>query len=93
LHAEPDGRSAEVACLYVKQAHEGLGYGMVLVRYAESMARERGIARVFALSNRAADFFGGKLGYHEAGLDVLPPGRREMYLSSGRDSRVFVKDL
>jgi amino-acid N-acetyltransferase len=93
LHAEPDGRSAEVACLYVKQAHEGLGYGLELVRHAESMARERGIARVFALSNRAADFFGGKLGYREAGLDILPAGRREMYLASGRDSRVFVKDL
>ena len=93
LHAETDGRGAEVACLYVKQAHEGLGYGMELVRHAESMARERGIATVFALSNQAADFFGGKLGYHEAGLDALPAGRREMYVAGGRDSRVFVKDL
>lgn len=93
LHADADGKCAEVACLYVKQAHEGLGYGMELVRHAESMARERGIAKVFALTNRAADFFGGKLGYREAGLDALPADRREMYVASGRDSRVFVKDL
>ena len=93
LHTDPCGVNAEVACLYVKQAHEGLGYGMELVQHAESMARDRGVSRVFALSNRAADFFGAKLGYQEAGLDALPPGRREMYLASGRDSRVFVKDL
>ncbi|NJM36749.1 MAG: GNAT family N-acetyltransferase [Akkermansiaceae bacterium] len=84
---------AEVACLYVKQAHEGRGYGIELVRHAENLARERGISRVFALSNRAADFFTGKLGYQLASVDDLPRERRAQYEASGRDSLVFTLQL
>ena len=50
----------------MKQAHEGRGYGADLVKHAEDVAMARGIPRVFALSNRAADFFTGKLGYTPA---------------------------
>ena len=41
LHEYPDEHCAEVACLYVKQAHEGRGYGIELVRHVEEVARER----------------------------------------------------
>lgn len=92
LHEYEDSERAEVACLYVKQAHEGLGHGADMVRHAEGMARERGFRGVFALTNRAADLFGGKLGFEEAGQDVLPAERRAMLGGSGRDSRVFVRD-
>lgn len=93
LHPYPAESCAEVACLYVKQAHEGRGYGIELVAHAEGIARECGIPRVFALSNRAADFFTGKAGYFAASVDALPERRRAQYEASGRDSLVFSKDL
>jgi amino-acid N-acetyltransferase len=89
LHEYPAENCAEVACLYVKQAHEGRGYGIELVRHAEKMARLHGIPRVVALSNRAADFFTHKLGYSPATLHDLPLMRRQQYEASGRDSLVF----
>ncbi len=92
LHEYPGEDCAEVACLYIKQAHEGRGHGADLVRHAEEMARARHIGRVFALTNRAADFF-RKLGYREAAVESLPRIRRAAYEASGRDSRVFGKIL
>jgi amino-acid N-acetyltransferase len=89
LHEYPDEHTAEVACLYVKQAHEGRGYGIELVHHVQKIARERGIPRVFALSNRAADFFTVKLGYAPATVVDLPKKRREQFEASGRDSLVF----
>ncbi|MEO0017522.1 MAG: hypothetical protein RLZZ522_805 [Verrucomicrobiota bacterium] len=93
LHEYPADACAEVACLHVKQAHEGRGYGVELVHHAEDMARARGILRVFALTNRAADFFQHKLGYSPATVDDLPPERRHQYEASGRDSLVFSRVL
>jgi amino-acid N-acetyltransferase len=93
LHEYPLESCAEVACLYVKQAHEGRGYGIELVGHAEAVARKRGVPRVFALSNRAADFFTGKLGYTPATVEALPGPRRLQYEASGRDSLVFSKEL
>jgi amino-acid N-acetyltransferase len=93
LHEYPEEGTAEVACLYVKQAHEGRGYGAELVGHAEETATRRGIPRVFALSNRAADFFTGRLGYDPATVDALPAKRRAQYEASGRDSLVFSKPL
>ncbi len=93
LHEHPDEGTAEVACLYVKQTHEGRGYGADLVRHAEGIATRKEIPRVFALSNRAADFFTGRLGYSAATVDALPTTRRAQYEASGRDSLVFSKNL
>jgi amino-acid N-acetyltransferase len=92
LHEYPGSARAEVACLYVKQSHERLGYGRELVRHAEEWARAKGFPGVFALSNRAAGMFEHRLGYREAGLVELPESRRRQLAASGRDSRVFVKD-
>jgi amino-acid N-acetyltransferase len=93
LHEYPAEDCAEVACLYVKQAHEGRGYGIELVHHAEKLAKERGIGRVFALSNRAADFFKTRLGYDSATVDDLPQKRRAQFEASGRDSLVFTRKL
>ncbi len=92
LHRHPDHQCAEIACLYVKHAHEGRGYGAELVRHAEQAAAEAGIRNVFALTNRAADFF-RRLGYHEANVEALPPPRRAQFDASGRDSKVFTRSL
>jgi amino-acid N-acetyltransferase len=93
LHPYPAEACAEVACLYVKKAHEGRGYGMELVHHAEAVAGQRCIPRVFALSSRAADFFSLHLGYSPATVHALPRRRREQYEASGRDSLVFSRDL
>ncbi|MGD7654578.1 MAG: GNAT family N-acetyltransferase [Verrucomicrobiales bacterium] len=93
LHEYPEEKCAEVACLYVKQAHEGRGYGIELVRHAQELALEKGIKRVFALSNRAAGFFSDKLGYQPSGKEQLPERRKRQYEASGRDSLVLWKDL
>lgn len=93
LHEYPEEKRAEIACLYVKQAHEGRGYGVDLVHHAEEMAKERGIPRVFALTNRAADFFRDRLGYEQGTPGDLPDSRREQFFASGRDSLVFLKEL
>ena len=92
LHEHPAENCAEIACLYVKQAHEGRGYGVELVAHAEKVARERGIARVFALTNRAADFF-LRAGYLQTDLTALPAKRLDIYVASGRNSLVFEKTL
>jgi amino-acid N-acetyltransferase len=92
LHPYPAGHCAEVACLYVKQAHEGRGYGGQLVAHAEEIARRAGIPRVFALTNRAAAFFAAH-GYAQSSVEALPESRRRQFEASGRDSLVFSKDL
>lgn len=92
LHEYEGGNCAEIACLYVKQAHEGRGYGVDLVHHAERMAVERNIPKVFALTNRAADFFRDRLGFFQGTPEDLPPSRREQFLASGRDSLVFVRN-
>ena len=86
------GNSGEIACLYVKLTHEGTGYGASMVEFLESKAKERGLKNVFALSNRAAEFF-KKIGYNEMELDELPPERKRRLIDSGRESFAFRKFL
>ncbi len=93
LHPYADEGVAEVACLYVKMTHEGHGYGVELVHHAESIARQAGIDKVFALSNRAADFFTNRVNYETSSMDVLPKSRLKQFEDSGRDSLVFSKSL
>lgn len=93
LHEYPEEGVAEVACLYVKLAHEGRGYGAELVSHAEAEAEERGIPRVFALTNRAADFFRDRMGYTLSEKETLPARRRGQLEESGRGSLVFWKSL
>lgn len=92
LHPYPSEACGEIACLYVKHAHEGRGYGVELVQHAERLAHEKNIPRVFVLTNRAADFF-TRLGYEEAHVDDLPKIRRAQFEASGRDSRVFTRSI
>ena len=83
---------AEVACLYVKQSHEGLGYGKALVEAAEERARERGIGSTFVLTTRAVPFF-ENLGYEGADLAIVPEERIRKFEESDRGSKVLSKIL
>ncbi|HWB02761.1 MAG TPA: amino-acid N-acetyltransferase [Verrucomicrobiales bacterium] len=93
LHPWPEHHTAELAFLYVRQTHEGMGYGRKLVQYAEKRARDAGYDRLFALSTQAYNFFENKLGFLPAEAGDLPPARREKLLKSGRNSRVMFKSL
>jgi len=93
LHEYPAEDTAEVACLYVKLSHEARGYGADLVKYAEEIAVSKRIGKVFALTNRAADFFRDRMMYEEKGKGILPEKRRKQLEDSGRGSLVFEKIL
>lgn len=93
LYQYENADMAEVACLYVKQSHEGLGYASELVAYAHAHAKKEGLTKVFSLTNRVAEFFQKKMGYHEVTVDMIPTTRQQQLQASGRDSRAFCLEL
>jgi amino-acid N-acetyltransferase len=93
LHAYPESKQGELACLYVNPAHENQGIGRRLVNYVETKAREAGLEELIALSTQAFTWFQSKGGFAEGSPDNLPAGRREKYEQSGRRSKVLIKRL
>ena len=93
LHVYPEERAGELASLYVDPSHENQGIGRKLMRFVEAKAREVGLSELIALSTQAFTYFESKGGFVESTPDDLPPGRRETYEQSRRNSRVLVKKL
>lgn len=93
LHVYPEHNKGELAFLYVSPAHENQGIGRKLVQFVENKARELNLAELVTLSTQAFAWFQAKGGFSEGGPDDLPPGRRERYDASGRNSKVLVKKL
>lgn len=93
VHYYPEYNVAELACLYIRTAHENTGYGRKLVAFAERKARARGATRLIALSTQAWRYFEQKCGFRPGTPDELPPERRRKLEASGRNSRVMIKDL
>jgi amino-acid N-acetyltransferase len=93
LHTYPEQGKGELACLYVRPSHENQGIGRKLIQFAENKARELGISELITLSTQAFTYFQSKGGFVEGTPDDLPPGRREKYDASGRNSKVLVKKL
>jgi amino-acid N-acetyltransferase len=93
LHVDSANSLAEMACLYVSKAHENKGYGRKLMAFAENLAKEKGIERVYALSTRAVNYLQQKGGFTETDTSILPEERRTRYEGSGRNSRILVKEL
>lgn len=93
LHPSAEPCCAEVACLYVKQNHGGLGYGHLLVEAAEKRASKLGIPWVFALSTRAVNYFTESLGYEPCPIAEIPSVRQARLQASGRESTVIRKRL
>ena len=91
LHIHPEQNKGELAFLFVSPSHENQGIGRKLVQFIEAKARELGLAEMFALSTQAFTYFQTKAGFVEGTPDDLPPGRREKYDQSGRNSKVLVK--
>ncbi len=93
LHVYPELKKGELACLYVSPSHENQGIGQKLIQFVESKARETGLVELLTLSTQAFTYFQSKAGFSEGTPDDLPPGRREKYDASGRNSKVLVKKL
>jgi amino-acid N-acetyltransferase len=91
LHVYPEHRKGELACLYVSPSHENQGIGRKLIQFVENKARELGLQELLTLSTQAFTYFQSKGGFAEGTRDDLPPGRREKYDQSGRNSKVLVK--
>ncbi|MBV9106490.1 MAG: amino-acid N-acetyltransferase [Verrucomicrobia bacterium] len=93
MYPYPEQEVAELACLYVSRANENQGLGRKLMSFAENLARERGFSKLIALSTQAFVYLQQKGGFVEAGPEILPPARRAKYESSGRNSRILLKNL
>jgi amino-acid N-acetyltransferase len=93
FHPFPEQKKGELAFLYVSPSHENQGIGRKLIQFVENKAREQGFSELFALSTQAFTYFQSKGGFVEGSPDDLPPGRREKYEQSGRNSKVLVKKL
>jgi len=93
LHIFAEQKKGELACLYVNPSHENQGIGRKLIQFIENKARELGLAELITLSTQAFTYFQSKGGFQEGTPDDLPPGRREKYDQSGRNSKVLVKKL
>ena len=93
IHGDREHSLAEMACLYVSKAHENKGFGRKLMAFAENLAKEKGVERIYALSTRAVNYLQQKGGYAEAPASVLPEERRARYAVSGRHSKILLKEL
>jgi len=93
LHIYKEEKRAEMACLYVSKDHNDEGYGRKLMAFAEQQAAQKGVKEIFVLSTQAFAYFQQKGGFQESTPDILPPGRREKYDQSGRNSKVLIKSV
>jgi len=93
LHIFPEFKKGELACLYVSPAHENQGIGRKLIQFVENKSRDLGLNELLTLSTQAFTYFQSKGGFTEGTPEDLPPGRREKYDLSGRNSKVLVKKL
>jgi len=93
LHVYPEQKKGELACLYVNPSHENHGIGRKLIQFVENRAKEQNLNELITLSTQAFTYFQSKGGFSEGTPDDLPPGRREKYDQSGRNSKVLVKRL
>ncbi|MDP3177560.1 MAG: amino-acid N-acetyltransferase [Spirochaetaceae bacterium] len=82
---------AEIAGIAVDENFGHMGIGRKIVHYLIGVARKLGLASVFLLTTRTADWF-QKLGFAPGGVDDLPEERRETYDQS-RKSRIYVYSL
>ncbi|MYD98119.1 MAG: amino-acid N-acetyltransferase [Gammaproteobacteria bacterium] len=78
--------SAELACLV-----GGNAVGSRLLAAAEEAAKQAGVARLFALTTTAADWFVER-GFAPCALADLPTNRRNLY-NDRRNAKVLVKEL
>lgn len=80
---------AELASLHVQPFYQGNGVGRRMVEFVKIQAKKSGFKKLFALSTKSSPFFTELCGFKEVSSDELPESRRQKYLISGRNSKVF----
>ncbi len=94
LHVYTAEESAELACIHVKNDHEGQGYGKALIYYLENRAKELKVNHLFALSTQTAEYFMSRFSYKESNdLGDMPDKRREQWKQNGRNAKFLIKRL
>jgi amino-acid N-acetyltransferase len=91
LYPQPDGASAEIACVAVDPAYRDGGRGRQLLDWLERTAAAQGLARLFVLSTRTMHWFRER-GFEPGEVATLPDERRALY-NWQRNAKVFVKAL
>ncbi len=84
---------AEIGSLYVLPFYQNRGIGRKLVEYACLRAKEKGAARVLALSTQSYSFFTSVMNFEETTASELPEARLKTYAESGRNPKVLIKTL
>jgi UDP-N-acetylmuramate: L-alanyl-gamma-D-glutamyl-meso-diaminopimelate ligase len=65
------GEAAILRSLAVKKGARGVGYGWLLAETAVTMARHRGVKRIYLLTENASDFFAAKLGFRIVDISTV----------------------
>jgi amino-acid N-acetyltransferase len=91
LHAYPEHKIGEMACLIVAPETQGSGDGERLLLHIERRARACGLKRLFVLTTRTAHWF-LKRGFQKAQLSDLPEDRQRFY-NWQRKSLILIKSI
>ncbi|MDF1752977.1 MAG: amino-acid N-acetyltransferase [Verrucomicrobiales bacterium] len=90
VHLYEEEKVAELACLFVKKGHNGMGYGGILVEAARKQAEKLNASRLFALSTQAAGYL-EKAGFEKVDdLSLLPAKRLDQWKGNSRNAVLLV---
>tara|TARA_R100000027_G_scaffold49762_1_gene38283 strand:- start:2865 stop:4208 length:1344 start_codon:yes stop_codon:yes gene_type:complete len=89
----PEQNVAEVASVFVQPFYQGRGVGLKMIEFAEKRAAEKGFEKLFALSTQSYVFFRDVCQFREVAPTELPAARQEILQTSGRRSKILMKDL
>jgi UDP-N-acetylmuramate: L-alanyl-gamma-D-glutamyl-meso-diaminopimelate ligase len=67
------GEAAILRSLAVKPEARGVGYGWLLADTVISVARHRGVRRIYLLTENASDFFANRLGFRVIDIATVTP--------------------
>jgi amino-acid N-acetyltransferase len=91
LHTFGEATMGELACVAVHDDYRGGARGELLLAEIERRARRLGLSALFALTTHTTHWF-FEHGFRLAGIEVLPPLRRDTY-NHARKSKILVKTL
>jgi len=91
LFGFPEEHIGELACVAVHPDYRASGRGDRLLARMETLARERGLTRIFVLTTQTAHWFRER-GFAPARIEDLPVSRQRLY-NVRRNSQVYLKTL
>lgn len=82
---------AEFGCLVVNPLYRAKGRGDAMLGYLERLCVQNGATTMFVLSTQTMEWFVER-GFHEAGVESLPPSRQATY-NHDRASKIYIKKV